>query len=160
MKLKKIVQLTEIVGGVGILVSLIILIFEVRENSRLLERQISMDRVNARNEGVINSPYLPGIITKIKEVDGTTNPEVKAFMERYSLTHEEAQRIVRHIVRQWEGYEADFHARSTEVAEIISLSLTWPDHRLFWESANQYFDNDFVEFVNNVEHRAGADQSN
>ena len=162
MKLEKIVQLTEIIGGAAILISLVILILEVQNNSRLLERQMSMDRVNARTETIINSPYLPEIIAKIKEVDGVaTNPEVVAFMERYPLTHEEAQRMVRHIGRQWEGYAADFHTGSTDVAGIISLSLTWPDHRLFWEFASrQYFDEDFVDFVEIVQSRDREMRSN
>ncbi len=151
----------EIIGGAGILISLVILILEVRNNSRLIERQMSMDRVNTRAEIVINSPYLPEIIAKIKEVDGVaTNPELVAFTERYSLTHEEAQRIVRHIGRQWEGYQADFHAGSTDVAGIISISLTWPDHRLYWESAGQFFDKDFVDFVEVIQSQDREMRSN
>ena len=46
MKLKDIALLTEVVGGAGILISLVILIFEVRQNTALVERQMRIDRAD------------------------------------------------------------------------------------------------------------------
>ena len=55
MELKKLALLAEIVGGIAILITLIILVAEIRSNSRLVERQITLDRANADAQ-IIDSP--------------------------------------------------------------------------------------------------------
>ncbi len=89
MNLKKAAQITEIIGGAGILISLVVLIFEVRANTNAIDRQASLDR-NAR----IFEPYIsniPDIYTKVKAVDGL-EPIVNQYVDAYDLPPVEAVR--------------------------------------------------------------------
>ena len=45
-KLERYAHVAEIVSGVAIVITIIVLIFEVRINSALLERQIDLDRID------------------------------------------------------------------------------------------------------------------
>ena len=103
--LKKTVQIVEIVGGVGILISLIVLIIEVRANTNAIDRQASLDR-NAR----IFEPYIsniPDIYTKVKAVDGL-EPIVSQYADIYDIHPVEAVRWVAFLQSNWMAYEIDF----------------------------------------------------
>lgn len=151
MKLKKVALITEIVGGAGILVTLIILVFEVRENNSLADRQIRLDRANARAALAVNSPYIPTIIAKIKAVDiDAVSPGAAAFMDRYDLTYEEANRFSTYLRRQWRGNEADYYAGTPDLDRTVRQQLNWPDQKLYWEHARPGFSEEFVTYVHSL----------
>ena len=149
MKLKDIALLTEIVGGVGILISLVVLVLEVRQNNALVERQILLDRVNADAQ-IIDSPYLAPIFAKVKAIDDDIVPTELAFMEQYDLTFEEATRFTTWFRREWRGYEAEFIIGMPDLDRRVKGLLQNKDQNLFWTTARSRYRADFVNFVNDL----------
>lgn len=151
MNLKRIALITEIVGGVGILATLIILLFEVRENNSLVDRQMRLDRADLSVSLMVNSPYLPGILAKIKAVDSdSVGSATTALMSRYNLTFEEADRFVRYLRRQWFGFEADYFAGTPDLDRVVRNMLTFPDQALYWEYAQKGLNENFAKYVNDL----------
>ena len=153
MKLENIANLSEIFSSIAIVITLIVLVLEVQGNTAALQRQIDIDRASRINESM-DSPYIPAIFAKIKEVDpdAISNTD-QVFMERYGLTFEEATRITRYFRFQWRGHEADFisdapgqEGRDAEMKVI----LRFPENALFWELSQDGFNQDFVAHVNSL----------
>ena len=90
----------EITGIVALIISLAILIFEVRENTQAINRQISTDRAAALAGPFFEADLAP-ILSKIMTVDGY-NPLVNSYMEAYDLTPEEAILWQRHLFYLWD----------------------------------------------------------
>ncbi len=140
----------EIVSSIAVLATLIFLVVEVRTNTATLQRQVDLDQA-ARDTQMMDSPYLPGIIAKIKQVDvGTIEPAVQAFMDRYGLTFEEADRFSRFLRQNWLGYQADFYFGETGIDEEIRGILMNPDQALWWENSKFYFDDEFIRHVDQL----------
>ena len=152
MTLEKSAHLAEIIGSVAIVVTLVILVFEVRGNTEVLQRQINLDRASASNTVLMDSPYLPGILAKIKLVDvDEVEPAVQAFMDRYNLTFEESDRWVRFLRQYWLGIQADFLVGERGTSRDAVRALANSDQALFWENATYSFDEEFVKYVNGLE---------
>ena len=149
MKLKDIALLTEIVGGVGILISLVVLVLEVRQNTALVERQILLDRSNWATQ-IIDSPYIAPIFAKIKAIDDDIVPTERAFMDQYDLTFEEATRFTTWLRREWSGYEAEFELGTPGLDSVIKDMLQHKDQNLFWMTTRSTFTADFVNFVDDL----------
>ena len=149
MKLKDIALLTEIVGGVGILISLVVLVLEVRQNTALVERQILLDRSNWVAQ-IIDSPYIAPIFAKIKAIDDDIVPTERAFMEQYDLTFEEATRFTTWLRQMWSGFQAEFETGTPGLDEIIKDILQHKDQELFWMNTRSTYTADFVNYVNDL----------
>ena len=148
MKLKDIALLTEIVGGAGILISLLVLVFEVRQNNALVERQILLDRADL-DASIIESQYLPPIIAKIQAVQGVL-PVESAFSRQYELSEEEAIRWSRLLRRDWNNYEADFDAGLPGADSEILTIMQFADQRLYWTAEKSKQETKFVEYVRDL----------
>lgn len=147
----------EVITGLSVVVTLGVLIVEVRTNTRAIERQILVDRAaNAAAPFVLGSELLEAY-ERIKEVDGW-DPEVQEFMERYDLEPRQAIAWTRFLLVNWAGLESDYLTSGPSDklrSQIIGL-MTFPDNQLFWESAGGWFDSGFVAYVEqNVPYRAG-----
>ncbi len=154
MKLKKLALLAEVVSGVAIVATLVILVFQVRGNTAMLQRQIDIDRAFRDANEFVGSEYMPDILTRIKEVDvGTTEPAVEAFMDRYGLSLAESDRFVRWLRRAWRSNEADLSANgpSDALYRAIQTGLSFPDQALFFENSRWLFGEEFVRYVDSVE---------
>ncbi len=149
MKLKDIALLTEIVGGVGILISLVVLVLEVRQNTALVERQILLDRSNWVAQ-IIDSPYIAPIFAKIKAIDDDIVPTERAFMRQYDLTFEEATRFTTWLRREWNGYQAEFELGTPGLDSVIKDMLQHKDQNLFWTTTRSQYAADFVNFVDDL----------
>ena len=152
MRLEKSALWAEILGGAGILITLIILVFEVRENRSLIERQMRLERANLAAELTINSPYLPDILAKMKLVDTEAiSSPIKAFMDQYDLTFQEAARFTTLLQRQWFGFEADYYAGTPDLEREMTRMLKFPDQQLFWNNAPEgLFGEEFSDFVDRI----------
>ena len=149
MELKKLALLAEIVGGIAILITLIILVAEIRSNSRLVERQITLDRANADAQ-IIDSPYLAPAYVKVKAITGEIPSAQVAFMEKYDLTLEEAVRLVAYLQRDWAILEADFDFGTPGVDRRARKLLQFEDIRLVWVIEKSEQETDFAKFVNDL----------
>jgi len=148
-KLSDLAHLAEIVSGIAIVITIVLLIVEVRSNSELLQRQFELERVD--RSAIFDSQYLPGILEKIKSVDGVGRA-VQAYMDRYDLTYVEADRWVRYMRQQWQAHEADFRFGETaHLEDTIPALMSFPDQVLFYEVTRSNMDPAFVQFVDQFE---------
>lgn len=149
MKLEQWSHWAEIMASIAIFVSLIILVQEVRYNTLVLERQAVLDRAAAFNGSFLESSPLPGILTRIKTVDGF-EPLEQALVERYDLTYEQAVQWGRHLSLLWTVLEADYRTKgpSDALGAIAYGLLGSPDNQLFWDNgAPQVVSGEFRQYV-------------
>lgn len=138
----------EVITGLSVVVTLVVLIVEVRTNTHAIERQILLDRAANAAAPFVLGPELLEAYERIKEVDGW-DPENQEFMERYRLEPRQAIAWTRFLLVNWSGLEADYLTSGPSGklrSQIIGL-MTFPDNRLFWEAAGSMFDPEFVAYV-------------
>ena len=153
MNLELWTRVCEIGASLAVVTTLIIVIFEVRDNAAATNRQVTIERAEFMFGDLYRSEYLPSLQVKIHQVDGTPEAE-RAFMERYKMSHEEAIRWTNFLFREWSGLLADYSVYGTsnpEASSIIRLLLRSPDQQLYWELAlRRVFPDDFVSYVENL----------
>jgi len=136
----------EWVTSLAVIVSLVVLVVEVRANTRAIERQILLDRYARIASPFIQGPELIEAVQRVKAVDGW--PEVnQRLMERYGLTEAQAVAWSRHLMMIWLGLEADFASTgpSPSMAAVIQDLLQYPDNQVFRES--WHFSPEFSEYM-------------
>lgn len=149
MKLEHWANWAEIGASLAVVGSILFLVQEVRYNTVVLERQALLDRATAFNNAFLDDSPLPAIAARIKAVDGP-EPAPAAFVERYDLGYDEAERWVRHLALIWTVLEADFlsNGRSRSLDAIAGGLLSFPDNRLYWErGAPQVTSDEFRTYV-------------
>ena len=149
LKLSDWASIAEIVSGIAIVVTIVVLIFELRSNSSLLERQIELDRID---RGLISqeSPELAEVLAKLRMANGPRAAH-RLFMDEYGLTYVEADRFLRFARSQWQGFQADFlFGESDELTDTIPVLLGMPEVAIFWRQTSSSYDPEFVEFVNSL----------
>ena len=153
MKLQEWAHWAEITASVAVVVSLVFLTGEVSKNTLALERQAIRDRSVAMNAPYLNDSQIPAIIAKVKAVDGW-RPLVHAYVERYSLTYEEAVILVRMLGVVWTGLEADFilDGESQSLKNRVDDLLSNTDDQMYWEyGGGQVSDASFIEYVESLQ---------
>ena len=139
----------EAAGIIAIIISLVVLIVEVRENTLATERQTAVDRAAAATAPFFESD-LASILAKIKAVDGEGAPHISAYMELYDLSHEEATLWDRHLWYLWEVLEAEYVAEgsSEKLDNQIMLLLINRDNQVYLDaSINVRFSAEFGQHV-------------
>jgi hypothetical protein len=139
----------EWITGLAVVISLIVLIVEVRANTKALERQINLDAATRISEPFLEPAELLAGYGRVKAVDGWDQPNA-AFMEQYGMESSEAIAWVRYLMLLWGGVQADFvYGGPTEELEArVRLLLSYQDNRLFWSYARS--DPEFEAFVESV----------
>ncbi len=141
----------EFVGAIAIVATLIYLAVQIRENTRLMQREAHLDRARHIAEPLIGSPrQLAETLHKINAKDGSIEPVTLTFMRNYELEYEEAVSVLRFLHRLWYTYEADylFSGRSDYLDRIVSGLLSFEHLRLFWQYEKEWvFSPKFVAYV-------------
>ena len=151
MNMKQAANWAEIIASGAVVASLVFLIFEVRDNTRVVEQQSIRDRSAALNDAFVRDPRIPAILAKIKKVDGP-EPGEQAFMDRYDLSYEEAAIFVRMVAAMWNGLEAEFtlNGASPTLEENIQLLMLYPDEQLFLKWTPQLSSQSFMNYIEKV----------
>lgn len=151
MKLQQWAHWSEIVASVAVVVTLVILVREVRGNTLALERQADLDRAAALTTPFFSASRLASVLARIKSVDGA-DPLPQAFMDRYGLTPEDAILWERHLWLVWLQHEADFERSgpSPKLEAWIGAALDTPDNVLYWQTLGRYSGAEFRSFVNGI----------
>jgi hypothetical protein len=149
MNLKQTASWAEIIASAAVVASLVFLIFEVRENTRALDRQAIRDQSTALNAPFVDDPKIPAILAKVKEVDGP-EPIEQALIDRYGMTYEEAAIFGRYVSANLNMIEAEFALTgpSPRLQERIQLLLSFPDAQLVLQWAPQLSSEEFIAYVN------------
>jgi hypothetical protein len=138
----------ELAGIAAVIVSLVILIIEVRSNTVALERQIAMDRANALAAPFFESE-LPSILAKIKSGEEAKGA-IPLFMEEWDLSMSEAIRWERHLILLWETLEAQYIADgpSEDLDNQVSILLVNRDNQIYVAQTSKFrFSRDFRSYV-------------
>ena len=88
MNLDRMARWAEILGNFGVVVTLVLLILQIQDNTQALRGQAVLDRAATLTQPFLGESSVPEILGKIKAVDGP-EPAVQAYMDRYALTYEE-----------------------------------------------------------------------
>ena len=152
-QLQKWALIAEITGALAIIFSLIYVGYELNDNTRALEQQSIQNRADTLNGPFLNSPLIPGILAKIKEIDGY-EPIERLFIDRYNFTYEEAGIWARYLGQNWTGFEAEFvrNGPTQGLTDRIQLFMYFPDNYIMWDSdlMIQVADQAFIEYVNDI----------
>ena len=141
-------QYIEVVTGLSVVITLVVLIVEVRTNTQTIERQLLVDRADNIARPFMSSTELLEAYERIKEVDGW-NPEIADLMEHYGLEPQQAVAWSMLLLANWSGLQADFVTLgpSEGLRGQIRGLLYFPDNQIFWASMVEVFRPDFVAYV-------------
>ena len=152
MKIAEWAPIAEVVSSVAVVVTLCVLVLEVRDNTAALERQARLDRMETTFGDFYRSPYLPAIVVKIDAVDGVGETS-KEFIERYGLSQEETVRWFRYLSKEWGSINADYEYFGDQIRlrRAIAALMRFPTHQIYWEKfGKQQYQPDFVQYVESV----------
>jgi hypothetical protein len=152
-RLERFTQVAEIVASVGVIITLVILVQEVRTNTIVVEEQSRAQMMAALTGPFLNPDVLPGLYAKVKSVDSlAVDQAVVAFEDRYGMTTEEAVQWTRLLWLQWSQWEALFarEGPSEDLATIIRFTMTAPDVELFVRSWVLPSGGPFAEYVSRI----------
>ena len=140
----------EPVVAVSVVISLIVLIAEVRTNTRALDRQSRMDQLTILTQPFLDDVALGDVLAKIKAVDGR-EATVVALMDTYALTDLEATSWHRHLFSIWGAIEADFLYSGSEFVESnVRALLPYTDAKLYWATNRGFHSSEFAAFVDEI----------
>jgi hypothetical protein len=152
-RLEKWTQVAEIVAAAGVIITLVLLIQEVRTNTRAVQEQSRAQFTAAISEPFLSPDVLPGLYAKVKAVDSLAlDPEVVAFVDRYDMTPAEAIQWTRLLFLQWSQWEARFEREgpSEELANWIRRIMAAPDFELYARTIDWPGGGPFAEYVARV----------
>ena len=135
MKLEQVAHWAEILGNFGVIVTLVLLMLQIGDNTQALRGQAILERGAAFTEPFLSESQAPTVLAKIKAVDGP-EPLVDAYMGRYDLTYEEGALWTRHQLSVWTSLEAEYVVLgdSEELGSRIQILLPFPDQALWFEN--------------------------
>lgn len=154
MKLRLWVDVAEIAASVAVVVTLVILILQIRESDEQERVQNSVRMAQWDAEMFLQSTELPVIAAKIEEA---RDPEfLIEFRKRYGLTAEQAGIWNRWLFLLWKSLEAEYLSSGPghHLAQRIRLSASYEDQRLVIlpvvTSTNPIFHEDFTAYVDSL----------
>ena len=154
MKLRLWVDIAEITASVAVVVTLMLLVFQMRESDEQERIQNSLRLAQWDAQMFLISDQLPAIAGKIEAAE---NPNFMIeFRERYDLSIEEAAIWNRWLFLIWKSLEAEFLSMgpNDDLAKRIHQSITYEDQQLVvlpaLKSRNPMFHDGFKEYVNNL----------
>ena len=147
-------QRVEMLASVSVVVTLVLLIVEVRANTGALERQVLLDRAANISTPFMEGPALLEAFRRVKRVDGW-GPLETEFMQRYGLEPDQSVAWMFFLHKIWNGLEADyaFAGASDELAASIQGLFVFPDNRLYWKHSASGFSPEFVAYVEEIDSR-------
>jgi hypothetical protein len=144
----------EILGALAVVATLVYLSVQIRQNTRMMQREAHLDLGRHVAEPLIGSPRrLAKVLGKISEKDGSREPVTLAFMKTFDLDYEEAITFLRYLHQLWFGYEADylFTERTEHLDRIIPAMLSFENCSLFWKYEKEWlFSPEFVAYVDSL----------
>ncbi len=121
-------EVSEIIASLAIVVTLLVLVQEIRVNTEVQDRQMQLDRFMNFTEQIIDSPQVADIWAKVKSTDGL-EPLAEAYVDRYGLNPSEAVVWSRFVMRTLFIWQADFvtEGASESLESQVSIINTYPD---------------------------------
>jgi len=154
MKTQEWAARAEIVASLAVILTLVFVIYELRQNTLAIERQTGLERVARMNEPYLSLPELRAVHAKIKDKDGQEEI-VQAFIDEYELTHDEALLWARYLQRVFAGLATDYELEgpSRQVEAMTWGMVNVPDGRLYWDIAGKkvFERTEYGKFANSLQ---------
>lgn len=153
MNLERASRWIEIVANLGVIVTLLLLVAEVRAGTLAQTRQSYLDRSNAMNAPFFGDGPLPSILAAIKEVDGwAASPAEEALATQYDLSIEDAIVWARHLSMVLGSLDADYQVEGATQAltNRVRILLASPDIQTMWRYNRSLFSEAFQAFVEQI----------
>lgn len=154
MKLRLWVDIAEITASVAVVVTLLLLVFQIRESDEQERIQNAIRMAQWDAQMFLQSDQLPLIAAKIEAVG---NPDfLSDFRKRYELSVEEAGIWNRWLYLMWKSIEAEYLSMgpSDQLAKRIRLVAAYEDQRLVIvpvvTSTSPIFDQKFTRYVDSL----------
>jgi hypothetical protein len=144
MSLADLASLGEIVGSLAILVTLIFLAFQMRQNTRAIEASASQDAANTESNALVQL---------------LNHPEVSISLTKSELTDVEVVRLFAYLslmLRAHEQYWRQYQLGVIDAATLaryqgpLVATLSFPASRRWWAASQTRFDPSFSARVNNL----------
>ena len=146
-------------ANVGVLIGLILLIVEIRQNTEMTRAQINQSRTDAaqsEQQATYNSDYLPAILVKRDKGEELTDEELR----RYGAYIRSFNRNMDNQLWQYnQGLLGENIPRSIRGAVRIVIGSHDLSIRV-WENQKFGFTDEYVDFVDNVLDDMGQDTLN
>jgi len=144
MSLSDLASISEIVGSVAILVTLIFLVFQMRQNTRAVEASASQDAAEAESNALGQLVNYPEVVISLTK-DEPTDIEVVRLFAYLSL-------LLRAHEQYWRQYQLgvidDVTLARYEAALVVQLSF--PSSRNWWTVSQARFDRGYSSRVNGL----------
>ena len=137
-------------ANVAVVLGIVFLALEVRQNTRAIERQSRIDYADGITEPFLDDAPMGEVLAKVKAVDGR-EPLVQELIDTYGLTEVEAATWNRHLYRVWYGIEADFHYGGADLVEpTVRALLDFQDAEIYWDHIGDFHTPGFRAFVEQI----------
>ncbi len=141
--------LGEIIGAVGVIVSVSYLAVQIREGTRAA-RLAALQSMSRDIDGVLKTIIdAPGIaelflrgITTFDSLDGADVPRFNSLMERFFRVYENA--FYRHAAHQLEP--TAWHGMDSQIRDL----LAYPGVQWWWGNREHWFSEDFRSYVHQI----------
>ena len=136
-------------ANIAVLIGIFFVAAEISQNTDMMRTQINQSRAELsmnEAEAIYNSPYLPEILTKLRQGETLTRVE----RERYNHFLRGLHRNLDNQLRQYrEGYLADNIPRSVHGA-LMSETVPIDVAREQWQRTKGSFSDEYVAFVDRL----------
>ena len=146
MNTSNLADISQIIGSIAVVITLIFLILQIRQNTRAIEastRQASLDADTAYLNMSVNNPEMLLAVTKPDMTDRDTVQLIQSLALFIRGRENDFAQYQRGVLDKatWERYKSS----------LIAV-LSWERNRNFWNNstANNTFDPDFVREVNRM----------
>ena len=150
MKLSEINEWLVLIANIGVLLGIVFLSLEIRQNTKVIEREMMISSADAMHGQFIDSEYLPGMLVKLNNAQSiNADSLVQPLMSEFDFTEEEAHRWWRYLAQTWIHNQADWiynGKRSTDCQQPVFL-LRFRDQQLFFDFYKRNLDQDYLECI-------------
>jgi hypothetical protein len=139
----------ELFGSVGVLATLIYIAVQVRDAKRMNVINTSTAMTDDAAGRVVENPRLAEIIASIDSKTGHFPPPVKAAMEEWNLSAEDALIWARYFGTIWRGFQSRFDSGLLD-DHSLSIFLAGPQAALYLRATKHKYSSAFIEKIESV----------
>ena len=135
-----------LLANFGVVVGLVLLIVELRQNTAMMESQIHQSRTEAaqsEQQAVFNSDYMPQILLKVQSGDSLTAEELQRYVTYFRAFNRNMDNQLWQYRRGLLGENIPRSVRGA-VREVVGGS---PLSRELWERTKDSYTDQYIAFV-------------
>ena len=156
MKSDQINKWLTLVANIGVIFGLILVAYELQQNSELMRVQISQARADSAmvsNEHSFNSPYIPAILVKIRNGEELDDEEWLRYVDYFRAMNRNQDNV---LGQYYAGMLGENTPRSVaDYAKVFVGSTEYS--RRAWQTTRHAYTDEYIEFIESA--MSGEDQA-